>query len=110
MALSFLLVVVGLIGLYLGGDLLVRGIGELATNDNAHPGTLGVIETAAMAMRDGRVVWTGPETDLPAGLGDLPEQPAVGFGEGLAGVAGLEAGSKPVDERARVLRRHRVEQ
>ena len=61
-----------------GGDLLVRGIGELATNDNAHPGTLGVIETAAMAMRDGRVVWTGPETDLPAGLGDLPELDVAG--------------------------------
>jgi imidazolonepropionase len=61
-----------------GGDLLVRGIGALATNDKAQPGTLGMIETAAMAMRDGRVVWTGPEPDLPAGLGDLPELDVAG--------------------------------
>ena len=54
-----------------GGDLLVRGIGELTTNDIAHPGTLGLIEAAALAMRDGRVVWSGPDANLPAGLGDL---------------------------------------
>jgi imidazolonepropionase len=61
-----------------GGDLLVRGIGELTTNDIAHPGTLGLIEAAALAMRDGRVVWSGPDADLPAGLGDLPELDVAG--------------------------------
>src|SRR3954466_4426772 len=55
-----------------GADLLVRGIGRLLTM--AGPPLDG---PAAVVVRDGRVTWTGAETDLPAGP-DLPTYDADG--------------------------------
>jgi imidazolonepropionase len=48
--------------------LLVRGIGELVTND---PGLgdgspLGILRDAALAIEDGHVVWVGSEDEAPA--------------------------------------------
>jgi imidazolonepropionase len=40
---------------------------RLATMAASLPG-LGLIETGAIAARDGRIVWVGSETDLPSGL------------------------------------------
>jgi imidazolonepropionase len=37
-----------------------------------------MVERAAVLIRDGRVAWAGSETDLPAGVGDLPELDAGG--------------------------------
>jgi imidazolonepropionase len=44
---------------------------------NAHLATmagdgLGLVERGAVAVEDGRIVWVGPEADLPAGYLDLP--------------------------------------
>jgi len=61
-----------------GGDLLVSGIGELATIDPANEGTLGLVGAAALVIRDGRVVWAGRESDLPSAGGDLPELDVAG--------------------------------
>ena len=52
--------------------LAVRGIGRLLPMSSAP------VERAAVVVRDGRVAWTGPERDLPGGLGDLPELDAGG--------------------------------
>jgi imidazolonepropionase len=54
------------------GDLLVRGIGRLVSQ--AGPPVAG---PAAVLIRAGRVAWTGPERDLPAGP-PLPELDAAG--------------------------------
>ncbi len=54
------------------GDLLVRGISELVTNDAVRPGDLATVVDAAVILRGGRVAWVGPERALPAGIGDLP--------------------------------------
>ena len=40
---------------------------RLATLDEARPG-LGLVEDGAVASRDGRIVWAGPDRDLPARL------------------------------------------
>jgi imidazolonepropionase len=53
-------------------DLLVRSIGHLVTNASGVPGDLGVTTNAAVAIRDGVVVWTGADGDVPGGLRDLP--------------------------------------
>jgi imidazolonepropionase len=53
------------------GDLVVRGIGRLVTE--AGPPVAG----AAVVIRGGRVAWTGPEPDLPAGAAG-PELDAGG--------------------------------
>ncbi len=47
-------------------DLLVRGIGELVTMSSR--ADLGVVRDAAVAARDGRIVWAGPEADLGAAV------------------------------------------
>ncbi len=54
------------------GDLVVRRAGRLLTM--AGPPVAG----AAVVVRDGVVTWTGPDRDLPTGLGDLPELDAAG--------------------------------
>ncbi len=54
-------------------DLLVRGIGQLVTNDPAHGGRLGIVSDAAVLIEAGTVTWTGPEASLPPGAGDVPE-------------------------------------
>lgn len=48
--------------------LLIRGIGSLVTNAPDVPGELGVIEDAAVALRDGVVVWSGPDDEIPVAL------------------------------------------
>ncbi len=53
-------------------DLVVRRAGRLLTM--AGP----VVADAAVVVRAGVVAWTGPDRDLPAGLGDLPELDAAG--------------------------------
>ena len=52
-------------------DLVVENIGELVTCAGAGPGdgALGLLHHAAVAIRDGRVVFAGPARDLPANLG-----------------------------------------
>ncbi|HET6816096.1 MAG TPA: imidazolonepropionase [Mycobacteriales bacterium] len=53
-------------------DLVVRHIGRLTTWHAP------VVPDAAVVVREGRVAWTGADTDLPAGLDDLPELDADG--------------------------------
>jgi imidazolonepropionase len=48
--------------------LLIRNIGSLVTNAPDAPGELGVVEDAAVSVRDGRVVWAGPEEEIPVAL------------------------------------------
>jgi len=55
----------------MSGDLLVTGIGELATNAPRSPDLVGVTHHAAVAIRAGRVAWAGPAADLPAGYADI---------------------------------------
>ncbi|GAA1863375.1 imidazolonepropionase [Myceligenerans crystallogenes] len=51
-------------------SLLLRGIGELVTNDPARgavgPGGLGILRDAAVVVEHGRVAWTGPAAAAPA--------------------------------------------
>jgi len=58
--------------------LLVRNIGSLVTNAADAPGELGIIEDAAVSMRDGLVVWAGPADDVPVALLRSPELDAGG--------------------------------
>ncbi|MBT8202850.1 MAG: imidazolonepropionase [Acidimicrobiia bacterium] len=59
-------------------DLLITGIGRLVTNDPQRDGLLGIVADAAVAARDGRIVWAGPEAQLLHELRDLPEVGADG--------------------------------
>ena len=54
-----------------GGDLVVRGIGQLVTNDDTRGGRLGLLWDAAVVVVEGRVDWVGHERELPADTGDL---------------------------------------
>ena len=56
-------------------NLLVRGIGELVTNDPARTkaGLLGIVGDAAVAICGGQVVWAGALEDLPDEYYDLPD-------------------------------------
>ena len=76
-------------------DLLVRGASELVT---MNPGAgaaapagavdLGVIPHGAVAARDGRIVWAGPETEL-AGAVEVPADALVVDAEGAAVLPGF---------------------
>jgi imidazolonepropionase len=59
-------------------DRVITSIGCLITNDRRHDGLLGWIPDAAVAVRRGRVTWTGPQRHLPARYGDLPTLDAGG--------------------------------
>jgi len=48
--------------------LLIRNIGSLVTNAPDAPGELGIIENAAISIRDGQIVWVGPEDEIPVAL------------------------------------------
>lgn len=61
-----------------GEPLLVRNIGSLVTNASDVPGALDVIEDAAVAMRDGAIVWAGSDDDVPTALLRSPEIDAGG--------------------------------
>jgi imidazolonepropionase len=54
------------------GDLVMTGIGQLVTNDPRREGLLGVIEGAAVAIREGRIAWVGGEAELPSRYRELP--------------------------------------
>ena len=79
-------------------DLLVRGASEVVTMvpgagqaAPAGPGAsvdLGVIPRGAVAARDGRVVWTGPEAEIAAAL-EVPDDARVVDVEGAAVVPGF---------------------
>jgi imidazolonepropionase len=58
-------------------DLLITGVGSLVTN---LPGSdlLGTIPDSAVAVRGGRVVWAGPDAELPGEHRDLPVLDAGG--------------------------------
>lgn len=58
--------------------LLVRNIGSLVTNAPDRPGDLGIVEHAAVAMRDGAVVWAGSDDDIPTAVLRSPELDAGG--------------------------------
>ncbi len=60
------------------GDLVVRNIGQLVTNDPSHGGELGVLWNAAIVILGGTVDWVGLDRELPADVGDLPELDAAG--------------------------------
>ena len=66
-------------------DLLLRGTSELVTM--AGDG-LGVIRHGALAARDGRIVWVGPEADIAAAL-EVPDDALVVDAEGAAVLPGL---------------------
>ena len=48
--------------------LLIRNIGSLVTNAPDVPGELGIVEDAAVSVRDGQIVWAGPEDEIPVAL------------------------------------------
>jgi imidazolonepropionase len=48
-----------------GTALLLTGIGELATNDPAHGGPLGLVRNAALVVEAGAVAWTGAAAEAP---------------------------------------------
>lgn len=58
--------------------LLVRGASQVVTCGGDAPADLGVVERGAVLVEGGRVAWVGPEADLPAGSGDIPELDAGG--------------------------------
>jgi len=53
--------------------LLVRNIGSLVTNASDTPGALGVVAHAAIAVRDGAIVWAGPDDEIPTALLRSPQ-------------------------------------
>ena len=85
-------------GAVISCDLLVRGASEVVTMvpgagqaAPAGPGAsvdLGVIARGAVAARDGRVVWTGPESEIAAAL-EVPDDARVVDVEGAAVVPGF---------------------
>jgi len=57
-------------------DLLVRDIGRLIPMSDGSSDE--VVLGAAVAIRDGRIAWVGADRDLPADMGDLPEESVGG--------------------------------
>jgi imidazolonepropionase len=56
-------------------NLLLRGVGELVTNDPNPPdrGLLGIVRNAAVAICGGKVAWAGRLEDLPDEYFELPD-------------------------------------
>ena len=81
-------------------DRVITSIGCLITNDRRHDGLLGWIPDAAVAIRRGRVTWTGPQRHLPARYGDLPTFDAGGriVGPGFVDAGTQLLGSVPLAE------------
>ena len=59
-------------------DLLLTGIGELVTNDPDRDGLLGPVVDAAVAVKNGRVAWVGPEAEVLREFRELPELDCAG--------------------------------
>ena len=53
-------------------EMVLDNIGMLATNDPRFAGVLGVVTNAAVAIKRGRIAWSGPLERLPQGLDTLP--------------------------------------
>src|SRR3989440_8785293 len=93
-------------------DLVVHNIGQLVTCEPAlGEGTLGVLENAAVAAKDGNVVWVGPTGRWQWRPGGAPDAVVVdaGGGWGLAGFVGFPpppplAGQPPRGHPARLRR------
>ena len=47
-----------------GDRLLIRGVGQLVTNDPHRQGLLGVVDDAAVIVNDGMIEWVGAEQEL----------------------------------------------
>jgi imidazolonepropionase len=62
----------------MSGDLLLTGIGELATNRPRSPDLVGAVRDAAVALRAGRVAWAGSAADLPGEFAGLPRFDVAG--------------------------------
>ncbi len=78
-------------------SLLLTGISQTVTNDRRLGGLLGRVSRAAIAIRDGRISWLGPESDLPRRYRDLPERDCGG----RAVVPGfIDAGTRLVETEA----------
>ena len=60
------------------GDLVVRNIGQLVTNDPVHGGRLGIIWDGAVVILGGVIDWVGLDREIPADVGDLPEMDVAG--------------------------------
>lgn len=58
--------------------LLLRNVGSLVTNASDTPGDLGIIEGAAVAIRDGTIAWVGSDDDIPVALLRAPDLDAGG--------------------------------
>ncbi len=75
-------------------DFVVRNIGLLATLGGPVPRLgpalreLGLVQDAALAAQQGRIVWTGPEAELPAALRIAPQATVLDAGGGAV-VPGL---------------------
>jgi imidazolonepropionase len=66
-------------------DIVLAGIGSLVTLDPRRGGMLGIVERATVAIRRGRVVYVGPDGELPEPYRGLP----VVDCEGRAVIPGL---------------------
>jgi imidazolonepropionase len=59
-------------------NLVITNIGELATNDPAGEGLIGLVRDAAVVIQDGVIAWVGFHGDLPAEYTNLPLMDADG--------------------------------
>jgi imidazolonepropionase len=60
------------------GDLVVRHIGQLVTNDPAGDGDLGLMSDAAVVVVDGVIAWVGGDGDVPSAFASLDGYDADG--------------------------------
>lgn len=63
------------------GEMVLTGISQLVTNDPAAGDLLGVVDDAAIAIRDGRIAWAGAAKNVPSPF---------------AGVAAVDCGERAV--------------
>jgi len=59
-------------------NLLITGIGELVTNDPDRAELLGIVADGAVAVKEGRVIWVGPEADVLREFRQYPELDCAG--------------------------------
>ncbi|WP_414843039.1 imidazolonepropionase [Leifsonia sp. Root227] len=69
--------------------LLVTGIGELVTNDLSRAGALGLVSSASLLVADGRVLWSGEASALPAEFAATAAQAEVVDVGGAAVIPGF---------------------
>ncbi|MDA2979800.1 MAG: imidazolonepropionase [Actinomycetota bacterium] len=53
-------------------NLLITNIGQLVTNDSAREGLLGIVEGAAVGVREGMISWVGASDAVPEEFRSLP--------------------------------------